>query len=360
MRHKIITSVFVLLLMQGTLLAQSGDTAALYNNCLDSLQSLIQEKGTTSFKKAVFLTENVYMGNQMDYEKFDTHISQLAGIARVWMRANPLQDYSYRDSINFHKNFSIFKLLKDTVFLQGPDGNKYQLLPYTYDFTDFFGRSDWGYMFVSKLLATRKGNCHSLPYLYKILADELEATCWLGLAPNHIYIKNRCRKMGWYNTELTSGTFPIDAWITASGYIPLQAIQNGIYMDTLSNQQAIALCVLDLAKGYEFQTRNYEDGFILKCCNLVLQYHPVNAQAMLLKAETLKRVYEKQQKGNTADIASTFKEMENLYVKLFELGYREMPEQMYIDWLRSVTDEGKKYNNDQLKPSIKPKVNSKL
>ncbi len=73
------------------------------------------------------------------------------------------------------------------------------------------------------------------------------ATCWLSLAPNHMYIKNRCSKIGWYNTELTSGEFPIDAWITTSGYIPLKAIQTGLYMDTLSNQQAIALCVLGLS-----------------------------------------------------------------------------------------------------------------
>lgn len=304
-----------------------------YNHCFDSLRIVLQNNG--SFKQAVFLTENCFI-TELSYDAFDRHISTITSVVRAWMQANPVTGYRYNDSINLHSNFGIYTCLKDTIVFINEGEKKYLHLPYSYDFHDFFGRTDWSNMFVTKLLATRKGNCHSLPYLYKMVADELGASCWLGLAPNHIYIKNRCRKMGWYNTELTSGTFPIDAWITASGYIPLQAIQNGIYMDTLSNQQALALCVLDLAKGYEFQTRSYYDGFILKCCDLVLQYHPVNVQAMLLKAETLKRIYEQQQHAREAVAAITYQEMEQLYIRLFDLGYREMPEEMYHKWLRSV------------------------
>jgi len=37
--------------------------------------------------------------------------------------------------------------------------------------------------------------------------------------------------------------------------------------------------------------------------------------------------------------------MEDLYVKLFNLGYREMPEKMYMDWLQSVVKERNKYEN---------------
>ncbi len=245
-------------------------------------------------------------------------------------------------------------MLKDTIKLIDTMNNLYYHIPFTYDFVDFFGKESWANMYVSKLLITHKGNCHSLPYLYKILADELGATCWLSLAPNHMYIKNRCKKIGWYNTELTSGEFPIDAWITTSGYIPVKAVQSGIYMDTLSNQQAIALCILDLAKGYEQQTKNYYDGFIIKCCDLVLQYHPVNVQAILLKAETLKRIYQKEQQEKSPNLENTFNEMEQLYTKLFALGYREMPEKMYIQWLRSVTEQSNKYGNKQLKETSEP------
>jgi len=317
-----------------------------YTVCLDSLKTLVEANG--SFKKAVFLTENCYLDNGMQYEHFERHISQLVSVIKAWQLANPLLNYHLADSTNFEANYSIFKFLKDTTRVISSGQKTFYLMPYTYDFVDFFGQQNWSTMFVTKLLSTHNGNCHSLPYLYKILADEFGAICWLALAPNHIYISNRCKKIGWYNTELTSGSFPIDAWIMASGYLPLQAVQNGIYMDTLSNQQSIALCILDLAKGYEHKVHNYHDGFILKCCDISLQYFPLNVQAMLLKAETLKRIYEKEKVQKATVAKEIYHQMEQLYVKLFDLGYREMPNKMYQQWLVSVVKERDKYSNKQV------------
>lgn len=311
-----------------------------YQKAFDTLSVIIKQNG--SFKQAAFLTENCFLNNEMSARNFYKHISLLSSMAEAWRTANPLIDYRYNDSTNFHLNLAIFKLLKDTLTIVDSQNKSYRFGPYSYDFEDFFGVKDWTNMFVTKLISTQKGNCHSLPFLYKILADELGATCWLSFAPNHIYIKNRCQKAGWYNTELTSGTFPVDAWIATSGYVPIEAIRNGIYMDTLSNQQAIAQCVLDLAKGYEFKTKNYQDGFILKCCDLVLQYHSVNVQALLLKAETLKQIFEKTKEP------TVYKEMEILYILLLELGYREMPERMYMQWLRSATEQSGKFDNKKL------------
>jgi len=326
---------------------------ARYETCLDSLRGIVATDG--SFKQAVFLTENCFLDNGMQYDSFNKHISQLAAVVVLRQKANPLLKYHYSDSANVGKNFSIFKFLKDTTKIVSRAQKLYYLLPYTYDFEDFFGQQHWNNMFVTKLLSTHKGNCHSLPYLYKILADELGATCWLALAPNHTYVSNRCAKFGWYNTELTSGDFPIDAWIMGSGYIPVDAIRSGIYMDTLSNQQSIALCLLDLAKGYEHKTMDYYDGFILQCCDLSLKYFPKNVQALLLKAETLKRVYLRQGQVKVNSSSETYREMEKLYVDLFELGYREMPEKMYMSWLQSVIKERDKYSNRQVKEVIHAK-----
>ncbi len=319
-----------------------------YNQAYGQLDTLLKQNHDASFKKAVFITENTFLGNTLNYEAFAMKIGQMAFLINAWAKGNPMREYRYADSLNMTKNYGVFILMKDSIKIIRKDTSEtLYTIPFTYDFEDFNGKENWTKMFVTKLLYTYSGNCHNLPYLYKILADEVGASCWLSLAPNHIYIKNRCKKSGWYNTELTSGSFPVDAWITGSGYIPLEAIQNGIYMDTLSNQQAIALCVLDLAKGYEFQTKNYYDGFIIQCCDLVLKYHPKNVQAILLKAETLKRIYDKQDKVSDS-AAVTFGVMESLYTRLFELGYREMPEGMYREWLQSVVKEKEKYENKKL------------
>jgi hypothetical protein len=135
----------------------------------------------------------------------------------------------------------------------------------------------------------------------------------------------------------------------ASGYLPLKAVQSGIYMDTLSNAQSIALCMLDLAKGYEHKTSNYFDGFILECCDSSLRYFPLNVQALLLKAETVKRIYQRQSLSDKAAATVSYRQMQDLYVKLFDLGYREMPDKMYRDWLQSLNAEKAKYINPKVR-----------
>jgi hypothetical protein len=344
----------ILTLLHGKVKSQTRTDSSLirqYDSAFNKLKIILHTNG--SFKDAVFIVENAYFQNKLDKNRFDLPIQWLKKLCIEWTKTNKLTGYPFTDSLDFHANFSIFKVLTDTIAIVDTGKKMYYHPPFRYDFSDFVGKETWTNMFVSKLLITRKGNCHSLPYLYKILADELGATCWLSLAPNHMYIKNRSKKFGWYNTELTNGGFPLDAWMTTSGYIPVKAVQSGIYLDTLSNRQAIALCVVDLAKGYEFQTQQYDDGFILKCCDLVLQYHPVNVQAMLLKAETLKQIYKKQKAEKKAEATTTYNEMTQLYTTLFDLGYREMPEKMYRRWLQSVTEQKDKYENQQLKAAQK-------
>jgi hypothetical protein len=356
-KFKVILGIIIISTYSNNL--QASDTLIyskvnkMYDKAFSSLGAMLNGNQSQSFKRAVFITENVFLENSLDSVAFNTKIAELSTLINAWMKSNPLTNYRFSDSLNFLKNFGIYKMMKDSIKIATSNNDTaYSTIPYTYDFADFEGEKDWTKMFVLKLLYTYSGNCHSLPYLYKILANELGATCWLALAPNHMYISNRCKKIGWYNTELTSGDFPIDAWIMASGYLPLKAVQTGIYMDTLSNKQSIALCVLDMAKGYEHKTKNYFDGFIIKCCDLSLQYFPLNVQAILLKAETLKKVYEKQVKDKNKQAQETYHRMEELYAKLFDLGYREMPEKMYMQWLQSVVKERDKYTNRAVKEAV--------
>lgn len=180
-------------------------------------------------------------------------------------------------------------------------------------------------------MTTHKGNCHSLPLFYKLLAEELGEKSWLALAPNHAYIKLHNQADGWYNVELTSGQFPTDVWIKASGYIHTDAIRNGIYMDTLSLKSTVAVCMLDLAEGYKHKfISDYDPEFVLKCCNRTLEVFPNYINALLLKAETLFAIYVRTPKEEY------FRDAEELYSHIHWLGYRKMPEKMYLEWLQSL------------------------
>jgi hypothetical protein len=337
--------VFTCIFVSVQVLGQQPRLISNYSDALDSLSMILGSPHEKDFKKAVYFVENAYYDGHLNYSGFDTYFKSCADLISSWVGTNHSHQYKLSDSLDLLKNMGIYTFFTKGIKVILPQHDTIANAIFAYNFDDFSGFRDWSDMFVSKLLLTHKGNCHSLPYLYKILADELGATCWLSLAPNHMYIKNRCKGGGWYNTELTSGTFPVDAWIMTSGYVTVDAVKSGIYMDTLSNQQAIALCVLDLAKEYEHQTKNYYDGFIIKCCDLSLQYFPLNAQAILLKAETLKRVYEKQAITKLPEAKDTYGKMQSLYIKLLDLGYQEMPDKMYQKWLQSIKKEKAKYNS---------------
>lgn len=299
-----------------------------------------------SFAQSVYLVEELYAKDSTNLSFYTSSIYNLSTLSILYFNTTIFPKYRYLDSFNYRINFSIFEILKNGI----PYSNtkNASLNSFAYNFDDPQGDKDWTNTFVTKLLVTHKGNCRSLTYLYKILADELGAKCWLALASNHIYIRNYSKQIGWYNTELTSGTFPTDAWIAATGYVNTDAIRSGVYMDTLSNQQSVGLCIMDLAQGYIKQTNNYTDSFVLRCCNLVLQYHAVNPEALLTKAEALKRMYLKQKEENNPNAQTTYNEMEQTYITLVKLGYREMPYKAYQKWLKTARQDKEKYQNKKL------------
>ena len=328
----------------------------LHEKSLTELNKMLNGGIVSNFKKAVFIIENVFFDGNLLETTFESDLSVLLILTKARYK-NLKMGYVLKDSLKIRQYASLFKVLTDTSIVTSAKGSVY-FMPFSYDFEDMFGEKDWSNMFVTKLLATHKGNCHSMPYLYKILCDELGIPCHLALAPNHIYIKHRSEKVGWYNTELTSGSFPIDAWIMASGYIPLEAIQNGIYMDALDDKKCITLCVYDLAKGFDRKYPDNDGTFIIKCCDLALEHFPNFINAMILKAETRKRQFELLMKAKNISTPKELRQqkegkelwndMNSLYAQIHKLGYRAMPEKMYVDWLVSLKKEREKYGNKQV------------
>jgi hypothetical protein len=321
------------------------------------------EKDTLPFKEAVFLVENTFLDNKNRMDEFNYEINKIKRLILKNETTFSIQ-YNQKDSQTIKRYAAIFKTITDTTkYFDELTFRPKEQLPFQYDFDDIFGSVNWENTFVTKLLVTKKGNCHSLPYLYKILCDEYNIPCHLALAPNHIYIKHRASKGGWYNTELTSASFPIDAWLMASGYISLQAVQNGIYLDTLSEKESIALCVLDLAQGYNHKYPDNDGKFVIECCDLALKHFPDYVSAILLKAETrLKQLQSMQKEMKYAylkdvttlpDGKAKWDEMNSLYMQLYKLGYRQMPEQMYVEWLTSLKTEKEKYSNKSAPGAMK-------
>ena len=333
-----------------------------YRNTFKEFKAMLNDSIKPSFKRAVFITENAYMNNSLDYKSFNQTISFYADLCAKISRQGNLS-YSESDIDKVKKYWAVYLLMTDSIPFAIDSSRYFVTKPFRYDFEDFWGEKNWRKMFVTKLLETNTGNCHSLPFLYKILCEELGVKAWLSMAPNHTYIKLWTKKTGWFNTELTSGYFPIDAWIMASGYVHLSAVQNRVFMDTLSLKQSVAVCLTDFAKGFEKKFADSDLDFILQCTDLALQHYPLYTNALILKAETMKKKFEAKMKAygakypadifNIPEAKKLFDDMEKLYFHIHEIGYRTMPKEMYLAWLAELNQEREKYTNTKVINSFK-------
>lgn len=327
----------------------------LYQQSFELINDMLEGKEPYSFKKAVFSVENAYHQGRLDTVNFEYRIDFRVNLAKSLMKSRIL-NYQGKDIETISKYAALFTVMNDTIPVLDKNENKHLHIPFSYDFDDPFGYDTWQSMFVSKLLDTKKGNCHSLPYLYKILAEELGVEAHLALAPNHVYIKHRSERYGWYNTELTSGIFPIDAWLMASGYVHIDAIRNGVYMKALNKYESLALCLIDLAQGYQRQDI-YDLGFVIECADKALEYYPNFVNAMILKTEAKGKIIENILYLKNTDFtdATNYPETQNILLEIqsqlrviHELGYRQMPEDMYLNWLVSLKQEREKYANKKI------------
>ncbi|MDR2036497.1 MAG: hypothetical protein LBQ60_01090 [Bacteroidales bacterium] len=308
---------------------------------------MLDGKQPLDFKRAVFITENAFYDNILDFEGFCQKITLDAFICKNLIGSFDLT-YPEKDKNKTMVYASVFRYMTDTIPIHVNDTTIFLHLPFSYNFDDFAGEKDWSNTFVTKLLETHKGNCHSLPILYKLIVEEMGGRAWLSFAPNHLYIKLRNQQSGWYNTELTNGYFPTDAWLIASGYIHLDAVRNGVYMDTLSQKESVAMCLVDLAEGFQRKFGNdFNPGFVLSCCETALKHFPDYVNALLLQAETLMRAYRKQPDKNSPENKKMFERLNGMYARIHQLGYRKMPDQMYLKWLMSLKEQ-KEYQNQTL------------
>ena len=321
-----------------------------YDSTFLKIESMLLRKDSLNFKKAVFLTENAYFDNQINEVSFNQAIDFYTSISKGILKSGNIV-YPEKDSLKAAAQCAVFMFMTDSIPVKTNKGIEIHT-PFTYNFDDFSGQKEWSNMFVSTLMQTQKGNCHSLPYLYKMIMDELGQPAYLSLAPNHIYIKVQNKRVGWYNIELTCGDFPTDAWLMASGYIHTDALRNGIYMDTLSLKQSVSLCLVDLAQGYQVKFGIQDGSFILKCCNTALAHFPNYINALLLKSEILTTLY-KQSAPDSEESKKLLAQMNEIYSHIHQLGYRKMPQNMYLKWLKS---SGTQTTNYRMKSLLKRKT----
>lgn len=321
-------------------------------------QLIAMNNDSFSVTRAIFLIENAFFEDELSYEKFVKAIQKKVDVCREIIRAEKLNPND-----NLAKNYAIQKLFSGGATIYNKKTKAWQpVKPFFYDFEDYRGEKDWTKMFVTNLLQTGKGQCHSLPWLYNILTEQLGATAWLSTAPDHCYIKFPSNNGNIYNFETTQGKIVSDQAIVMSGYITPTAIKNKVYMDTLNRQRQLADLLVDLVQGYREKIKGY-DAFTESIINQILNIDSNNIKALMMKADIKSFQFEDaankvgrppiSRLAEYPEVYKLYQSRNDLYAQIDNSGYQAMPAEVYQKWLQSLKREQQKQESKELQEEIK-------
>lgn len=232
-----------------------------FSIAVDEISQMLNDEIPVNFKRGVFLIENAFYKGEMDWDKFCSEIDFIVD------KLKPIAEKHSNKGTNLSKNWAVFTFMSDSI----PE-NDFQ--PYSYDFNSFIEDYNYEGHMVSKLLINKKGNCVSMPFLYKILANELGAESFLTTAPMHFFIKIQDETGNWYNHEVTSGSFSRTSFIIESFGVTDRALQSGLYLRPLSEKESLAELLRLLVLFYEVRTGKYYGDIVVDAVNIGLKFNP--------------------------------------------------------------------------------------
>ncbi|MDE5829442.1 MAG: hypothetical protein K2H48_05560 [Duncaniella sp.] len=261
-----------------------------YIDAYNEIGEMLTGDSLLSIKKAVFLAEWAYYEGRLNYATdFCEEIERIKNYVNLFYDVNNLRKYKTGKQIALTE-----------YFFRPFSGNGYR--PYLYDEESFInGDESWKSQFVSKTLKTHSGQCRSLPWMFKILSEEIGADVALARLPGHCYIMykdedNRTPEE-WINLDITSQQMQPAWWIKEDSELRDSSIIVGTYMTPLTDEQTVACQLADLAHGYYMKFNRY-DEFTLNSASLSLEYYPMNPIAIIIYGKSLTNLLEKHMMNN--------------------------------------------------------------
>jgi hypothetical protein len=342
--------------------ADSDSSATYFYVARQHIEAMLSGNVPLSYERAIYEIENAWYGGAVDQQSFtraiDKYIADITDIRdgyentlQTSVQSDLLQTAQQKHDMHVRAlaNYSIYQYMtKVTASLQESTLSHHQ--PYVYAASDPMATLHWENSQVCHLLNEHSGNCFALASLYKIFADRLCADAKLCTAPGHIYIRHADEKGSWFNVELGNAVFPGSGTLATLTYTPNKAIKSNISLRELNDTQSVALCLVYLAKAYEYKYGTIDDEFPLSCTAAVLRYDEKNLNAMLLKAEILERQMTAQHRTVTQlQSQDDFQNYQRWISHIYGLGYREMPYDMknilVKSWMHDTTMLLTKTNN---------------
>ena len=166
-----------------------------------------------------------------------------------------------------------FEALRSFLYEPGP-WNQYEI--YKYDLEgDPLGKTIRGKL-IANYLATRKGNCVSMPILFVIIGQKLGLDVTLSSAPEHLFVRYRDETGKYSSAEATHDAGPkADASYIRDLEITPLSIKNGLYLQPLTQRENAAQIIGTLTEYYS-QARNFEK--LQSTVDLLIRYDPRRPQ----------------------------------------------------------------------------------
>jgi hypothetical protein len=328
----------------------------------NSYTQLLNSFNPDSFSiiKATYLVENAFYNNTLPFDRFANAINARASLVKQILKREQIDPTN-----NTAINYGIQKLFsKPNNYYNAKTKQSTTVQPLKYDFKDFKGEKDLSQVFVTKLLMTGKGQCHSMPLLYLCLAEALGAKANLSLAPEHSFIQifdNNNKRLSF---ECTNGNLVSESWLLQSGFINSTALKNKTYLDTLSQRKLFAQCLADLAIGY--QKRFGNDEFLKQMQLKIEMIDSTNLTAKILNANiaTVTAINQIKEAGspklqdlpNYPEANQAYLHMQESYNQLDNTGFQNIPKEAYQVWRKSIAKEQQSQKTKELQRRMQQEI----
>ena len=310
-----------------------------YNRAYNEIADMLDGKIPLSIKRAVFLTEWAYFDGNLDYNSYSAQIESTAKAIKHFYMVNSLNRFKTG------LNVALFEYFTKPYSM---NGNK----PFTYDYEDFAGHEDFSKLFVTKVMRTHSGQCHSLPLYYKVLAEAIGAEAHFTFAPQHSFIRHRDEQdlSKWINVELTTQSLGREIFYIESFGITADAIRNKVYLYPLTDKETVAFLMSLLINGYHRKFKKWDD-FVMRCAEKSLVYYPQNPHALQMKANVLNERLAAYVKSNNGKLDNHAKELDKQWLeldkKIKNSGWRKtMPDDKYEETLKNIAESMQKEGFD--------------
>jgi regulator of sirC expression with transglutaminase-like and TPR domain len=185
--------------------------------------------------------------------------------------------HSFMSGIASRSAYDRLKRLRQFYYEAGPwNDNR----PFAYDMDDPLGQvSD--HKTLAYYLATRKGNCITMPVLFAILGRGIGLNLTLATAPRHMFVKFTGDDGRVWNLETTSGAgYTRDLHYRKELPMSDKAVASGLYLKKLSDEEAIAE-IASYAVERLLQQQRYEEAIAVS--DVILKHHSKSLYTLIAR-----------------------------------------------------------------------------